>query len=99
MKIWVRSQNKEAFAAISSFFIKEYSTDGKHFAIMGTVYGNEFVCLGVYSSEMRCIQVIDEIEKLIKPLMYMANDGTGRLECINQAYYIYEMPEDKENKL
>lgn len=70
MELWIRSQDKLALTKINSIGI-EY--DKK---LVG--YGNICVKLGEYKTRERALEVLDEIEKLINPILVFKN-----CECDN----------------
>ena len=56
MELWVRSQNRIVLKRLQDI---EYYKDGKkHFVIGGSL-------LGEYKTEERCLEIIDEIQKLL----------------------------------
>lgn len=59
MELWVRSQNKILFRKVDELTIQEHA-DMEDFAICSGKY-----VLGVYKTKNRCLEILDEIQKLI----------------------------------
>lgn len=76
MELWIRSQDKTRLIKVNNVqytYIKGdlYSdVRGKHY--IGTYYDNLEI-LGEYATKERAIEVLDEIEKLIKPITIFQN--------------------------
>lgn len=76
MKIWVRSQDKEVLTICTELCV-------------GGTYGNEIIAdagcpLGKYKTKSRALEVLDEIQKLLK---------TAEINnCFN--VIVYEMPKE-----
>ena len=68
MELWIRSQDKECLVKISNiqYIYKNYIHG------LGTYYDNLKI-LGEYKTKERAIEVLDEIEKLIKPITIFQN--------------------------
>ena len=66
MNLWVRSQDKTIFQKVDNLLI----SDGNNAEGTFNIYTNSLPAqnvLGTYKTKERAIEVLDEIEKLIKP--------------------------------
>lgn len=100
MELWIRSQDKTVLTKINSIGI-EY--DKK---LIG--YGNVCVKLGEYATKERALEVLDEIQNILKPQMIISKVGKPIAEtCDGTIYrepdeydfkelstYVYEMPKE-----
>ena len=100
MELWIRSQNKKAL--IRADYI-EYGEWNKEYRI----YINGEVC-GKYKSKERTLEVLDEIQNLLKPQMVLSKVGKPIAETCDGTVYrepdeydikelstcVYEMPKD-----
>ena len=74
MELWIRSQNKELLVLAKGFeFQKLY--DGK-FQIFA-VWQNNYQMVGIYKSKERALEVLDEIQNILKP-KYILNSSSIR---------------------
>lgn len=80
MNLWVRSKRKNYLMNISNLKIEEYNG---YYCIETKIDGNIFE-LGQYSSRERAIEVLDEIQKLLKTAEL--NDDINII--------VYQMPKD-----
>lgn len=64
MEIWVRSQDKKWFGEVKGFAVSEVSYNNTTYCAIckDNLAGRE---LGRYSSKKRCIEIIDEIQKIM----------------------------------
>ena len=101
MKLWIRSQDKNLLIEIYaiSLFQKTIFASNKEC--------KEFI-LGTYSTEKRALEVLDEIQNILKPQMIISKVGKPIAEtCDGTVYiepneydikelstYVYEMPEE-----
>lgn len=83
MDLWIRSQNKNSLTKITCVYISDDDGNGEY--IMGTVDIKGHILLGRYRSKKRALEIIDEIQKVIKPSIITTN-----YEC-----EIKENPTDK----
>lgn len=68
MELWIRSQDKEVLTRVVDIWKdvnKNEIWSKSSFAIKN--------CLGVYKTKERALEVLDEIEKLIKPITIFQN--------------------------
>ena len=116
MEFWIRSQDKEKLLkandiGISNNTINEGgSIKFKGYKIVGYFDKNtEYEILGTYKTKKRAIEVLDEIQNILKPKMIVNTykveqaklcDGTQFIQPMlddiqvqNATTYVYEMPE------
>lgn len=108
MELWVRAQDRETLLKVENF-----SIDNENY-ILGNLISddNKSICdywrLGHYKTKERCLQILDEIQNILKPSIIMqevegvitTNDNS--MHIINPTYgeikplgvYVYEMPLD-----
>lgn len=93
MELWIRSQDKTRLVKVNNVQYTYYrkgdlysDVRGKHY--IGTYYDN-FEILGEYATKERAIEVLDEIEKLIKPITIFQNCQVDKstIEKINEIGY------------
>ncbi len=65
MELWIRSQDKTKIAKIDyvCIGIKDIFSDDD----LAQIWGNEVIPLGAYKTKERALEVLDEIQKLVKP--------------------------------
>ena len=78
MELWIRSQDKEVLTKVIDVY-KQADTN-EIWSYSDSCIKN---CLGVYKTEERALEVLDEIQRHI----VVINDN-------NDHFYVYEMPED-----
>jgi hypothetical protein len=85
MELWIRSQNKYILHKPNNMAIERYD-DGKY-SIVDIKDSNWHIVLGTYKSEKKCLEILDEIQRLMIASLTDKNlDGYGVV--------IYEMPEE-----
>jgi hypothetical protein len=60
MELWVRSQNKQRLSKVDDIY---YVADGDFWAIRTNRSALDYA--GLYATEERCLEIIDEIQKLL----------------------------------
>lgn len=70
MELWIRSQDKEVLQKITSLFVND---DGYIFSY-DYINSNE-VFLGKYKTKERALEVLDEIQDILKPKLIIKNEG------------------------
>ena len=97
MELWIRSQSKEDLIKVSN--IRSYDNE------ICTDYGY-LITLGNYETKERALEILDEIQKLLKPQIILRKGKiTGCFEATifreSDGYdikelstYVYEMPEE-----
>ena len=110
MELWIRTQNKDELLKVEDLCVEyngSFDPELHPYRIIAKVDGEE-IKLGIYEDEERAMEILDEIQKLLKPKMILTNNGgaytTGdnTLHLVNPTYetiqqletYVYEMPED-----
>lgn len=110
MELWIRSQDKEKLLKCDDITIKNHRYDTmdeygnrcinyKGYEIVGYFDKNtEYETLGTYETKERALEVLDEIQKLLKPkIMMKYNDdctmSVSEIE-LQPNTYVYEMPID-----
>lgn len=108
MELWIRSQDKNTLKRINtSLYLKEDLSDyakGNVWFVVSS--GDE---LGEYETKERALEVLDEIQKLIKPIFKINYEYDDSQPIIDGEWlkslkaegrieelstYVYEMPED-----
>ena len=95
--MWIRSQSKYTLINTNAIRICEDDRDD---------YGDYLICgysdgynheLGVYSTFEKALNVLNEIQKVVKDTQYykIYNDGL-KSHVLNKGVQIYEMPKDED---
>lgn len=90
MELWIRTQDKEELLKVNKIDYEEkfdYKTTKKRYFVISA--NNEGV--GLYSTERQCLEILDEIQKMLVPVL----DSDGHMVDYT-SNIVYEMPEDKE---
>lgn len=69
MELWIRSQDKRILIKVDNVFLNA-NYDNKR---ISTYDGDSNTTLGEYKTKERALEVLDEIEKLIKPMIIFQN--------------------------
>ena len=73
MKLWVRSQDREQLRKIVDLkYQKGIIDDDSIEVIIGTTQYDEWEILGVYKSKERALEVLDEIQRILHPTVFMS---------------------------
>ena len=117
MELWIRSQNKEKLILTNSIkYVCEDNLEPKHIIMSKyekTIYyhkiyvnGEEFA---IYDSEKRALEVLDEIQNILKPKIFVRQGNeehtllgarqigitsTLEAEFKELSTYVYEMPQE-----
>lgn len=102
MELWVRNQDKEILLKVNEL---EIETN-----MIIAFDGNKYQCLGTYKTKERALQVLDEIQDILKPKMIVNTykveqaelcDGTQFIQPMlddiqvqSTTSYVYQMPKD-----
>lgn len=93
--MWIRSQRKNALVNIN--FLRVIN-DGNYCLICGATTDGCDYELGVYSTEEKALDVLDEIQELIEDKQFCK---TYKVEfenfVLNNGVQVYQMPQDKED--
>lgn len=100
MELWIRSQDKELLVLAKGFeFQKLYDDRFQIFA----VWQNNYQMVGVYKTKKRALEVLDEIQELLKSeeILHIRKSSLNNLDEMEEPKYIlqpvgqpkiYEMP-------
>ena len=105
MNLWVRSQDKRILQKVDNIFL-DANYENKRIS----TYDGDNVELGTYKTKERAIEVLNEIQNILKPKMIVNTykveqaklcDGTQFIQPMlddiqvqNATTYVYEMPKD-----
>ena len=108
MELWIRSQDKNALRRINtSLYLKEDLSDYAKGSVWFVVSGGDK--LGEYETKERALEVLDEIQKLIKPTFKINYEYDDSQPIIDGEWlkslkaeskieelscYVYEMPKE-----
>ena len=87
MELWIRSQDKEVLVKINNIWVNE-----------NVIYTDSYpdMWLGAYKSEKRALEVLDEIQKKIKMLIYLKPNTLLKLEDLKAAKKYFEQINKQE---
>lgn len=108
MELWIRSQKNEKLRQglfkVNEIELGDYDDD------MNCLVANNLYCIGVYKSKERALEVLDEIQNILKPqLLVRRNDDNDKellgalqkgvtqkldMEFKELSTYVYEMPKE-----
>ena len=89
MELWVRGQEKSLLKKVSEVLYEEMD---EHSIV--TFQGDDVMLLGIYKTKERCLEIIDEIQKL---LIHNGSDNdkfAQMLSGIKNEFVVYEMPQE-----
>lgn len=83
MELWIRSQDKKVLFKIDNVGINDYNG---YFYVVSIIKGEE-VKLGKYEfhNSTRALEVLDEIQNKLQPLLYLKPNTKLELETISHA--------------
>ena len=88
MELWIRSQSKQSLIKVENISL-EIKKDNVIF-----ITSDEWR-LGTYISKKRALEVLDEIQNILKPQEYEIEKGNGYYtKSTNISTYVYEMPKE-----
>lgn len=101
MNLWIRSQDKEVLTRVVDIWKDTYENEiwaQSSFAIKN--------CLGIYKTKERALEVLDEIQNILKPQLIIKDSGkiigsfedtivreSAIYELKELSTYVYQMPE------
>ena len=96
MELWIRSQDRLRLARMDSVIInarnKKEITSNYSYTSDGF---EKDIPLGEYKTEERALEVLDEIQNILKPQEYEIEKGNGYYtKSTNISTYVYEMPKE-----
>ena len=104
MELWIRSQDKMKLVKVNYCYIMDQQD---HFTIIGETIDSGPI-VGIYKTKERALEVLDEIQNLLKPpIIFQEHEGVittndNNPHFINPTYgeikqlktIVYEMPKD-----
>lgn len=88
MELWIRSQNRSQLTKITGLLLLDKEIRG----FTNTEY---FYELGIYKTEERALEVLDEIQKLLMPIAeYKLESPALTIKYENIDKIVYEMPKE-----
>lgn len=113
MELWIRSKDREKLIKCNDIAIATDSEDGKNirgYKIVGYFDKNtEYEELGFYTSKERALEVLDEIQNILKPIIKIKYEYDDSQPIMNGEWlkslkeeskieelstYVYEMPKE-----
>ena len=91
MKLWVRSQERDKLEMCNSLSIQPIITSNKKHQTWGVI--SNFGCVGEYATRERCLEIIDEIQYLLKNNGSTEDRMSQLISGIENKFVVYEMPE------
>lgn len=96
MELWIRSQDKKSLVKVNSILVSA-NFDMANMETYGyRVFLNDDIYIGVYRTEERCIEILDEIQKIINGEITMSKSVESQIVGYekNIVLNVYEMPEE-----
>lgn len=106
MNLWVRNQDKTIFQKVDNLLISDGDNAGGTFNIYTNLLPAKNV-LGRYKTKERAIEILDEIQNILKPQLIIKDSGKiigsfedtivreGAIcELKELSTYVYQMPEN-----
>ena len=92
MDLWIRSQDKRILQKIDNIFTNANYDDKR----ICTICDNDVVELGQYKSKERALEVLNEIQNILKNNQYGYKvNGLGKkVDIIPNQIFVYEMPKE-----
>ena len=106
MDLWIRSQNRALLEKAETIKIAHYIKNKK---LTNSIVVNNDYIFGEYKTKERALEVLDEIQDILKPKIEITKVGEplttidGKILYVNQesemkyqevSTYVYEMPEE-----
>ena len=66
IELWVRSQDKEALLKVNNGLMYWEDTDKRNCVVIKET-STHLTILGTYNSKKRCLEILDEIQDILKP--------------------------------
>lgn len=112
MELWIRSQDKKILQKVNKLYVATYSEE-VGYGIYDLRYDDLEdiddcdILLGFYKSKERALEVLDEIQNILKPHLIIKNSGKiigafedtiiregATYETKELTTYVYEMPKE-----
>lgn len=94
--MWIRSQNRKSLTDCDSFAVERFFE--QYQVVTLSSRSGISVALGIYSSEEKALDVLDEIQELIEDKQFCK---TYKVEfeniVLNNGVQVYQMPQDEED--
>ena len=103
MEFWIRSQDKRILQKVDNVFLNA-NYDNKR---ISTYVGDSNTTLGEYKTKERALEVLDEIQNILKPQLIIKDSGKiigsfedtivregATYELKELSTYVYQMPKD-----
>lgn len=92
MELWIRSQDRDGLYKAHEVYIDERDYGNDVFAYYIRTEG---VLLGTYKAKERALEVLDEIENILKPQEYeIPTTRNTFISSTKISNYVYEMPKE-----
>ena len=101
MELWIRSQDKRILQKVDNVFLNA-NYDNKRIS----TYDGDSTTLGEYKTKERALEVLDEIQNILKPQLIIKDSGKiigsfedtivregATYELKEFSTYVYQMPE------
>jgi len=95
MDLWIRSQDKRSLIKVIYFCFDNVLNTGE-LGIRGYFSENKYKMLGYYETEKRALEVLDEIQNMLKPKLLVKINEFDEQEVHEKirTNIFYEMPEE-----
>ncbi len=95
MDLWIRSQDKRSLIKVIYFGFDNVLNTGE-LGIRGYFSENKYKMLGYYETEKRALEVLDEIQNMLKPKLLVKINEFDEQEVHEKirTNIFYEMPEE-----
>lgn len=112
MELWIRSQDREKLIKVKSLYVEKYPSSNNRYAIYNFFYDDLDDCdipLGTYETRERALEVLDEIQNILKPIIKIKYEYDDSQPIMNGEWlkslkeeskieelstYVYEMPKE-----
>lgn len=94
MNLWIRTQENKA---IRNMLLKVDTLElGDFNAKEECIVANNLYCIGIYKNKERALEVLDEIQRILKPKIFVKYNEFGEQELHEKITQnvIYEMPKE-----
>lgn len=78
MELWIRSQNKEVLMKTTEL---RYNQKKEDYSILAYDTRGDYRLLGIYKNKERALEILDEIEKLLRPqIIIQQHNPVGEID-------------------
>lgn len=92
MKLWVRSQERDRLEVCHSLSIQQIIQPNRKHSSWGII--SNFGCVGEYHTKERCLEIVDEIQWLIRNNGSTDDRISQAVSGIKSEFIIYEIPKE-----